>query len=490
MQGIFISYRREDSAGHAGRLFDRLCTYFGKDSVFMDVEGIEAGVDFVETIEQAVGGCDVLLAVIGRGWLDSKNSQGDRRLDDPQDFIRLETAAALARKVRVIPVLVEGAQMPPAESLPAELRTLTRRQAVELRDSRWEDDIQALIKVLERVLAQTTPAPARATEKKDERRDTVAWAWKGGAAALLLGAVILGGTLISNQWEPDERKAALQPSPATVLQPDTPATPEPPPPQLTEKPAAPKPAAQKPAVKPTPASPVAVTPVPVKLVPVRPAPVKPVPVKPAPVKPIMAKTEPSAAPTPAAVAQPAPAPAPAPAPPVATAPQPQPKAAIASVAPTPAPAAPRKIAVIALGEPTFRDFWEGERRASLSAKIAGIYRDALGEAASGRVELSINIDNARDLRRLDKALRETPGLCDTLRTEAVFVARLEEPHSISSVESAYWPELRLTAIACDSGKQTSARVNLSPMRDDGFPFERQMAQTMEKFVRENRHLLQ
>jgi outer membrane biosynthesis protein TonB len=473
MQGIFISYRREDSAGHAGRLFDRLCAYFGKDSVFMDVEGIEAGVDFVETIEQAVGGCDVLLAVIGRGWLDSKNSQGDRRLDDPQDFIRLETAAALARKVRVVPVLVEGAQMPPAESLPAELRTLTRRQAVELRDSRWEDDIQALVKVLERVLAQTTPAAARATEKKD-RRDTVAWAWKGGAAALLLGAAILGGTLISNRWGPDEREAALQPSPATeaqpatVLQPDTPTTPEPPPPQ-TEKPAAPKPAAQKPAVKPTPASPV---------------PVKPAPVKPAPVKPSMAKPEPSAAPTQAAVAQRVPAP------PVATAPQPQPKAAIASVAPTPAPAAPRKIAVIALGEPTFRDFWEGERRASLSAKIAGIYRDALRDAASGRIELSINIDNARDLRRLEKALRETPGLCDTLRTEAVFVARVEEPQSISHAESAFWPELRLTAIACDSGKQTSARVNLSPMREDGFPFERQMAQTMEKFARENRHLLQ
>ena len=175
---------------------------------------------------------------------------------------------------------------------------------------------------------------------------------------------------------------------------------------------------------------------------------------------------------------------------MATAPQPQPKAAIASVAPTPAPAAPRTIAVIALGEPTFRDFWEGERRAAYSAKVAGIYRDALREAASGRVELSINIDSARDLRRLDKALRETPGLCDTLRTEAVFVARLEEPQSISSVESAYWPELRLTAIACDSGKQTSARANLSPMRDDGFPFERQMAQTMEKFARENRHLLQ
>ena len=111
MNGIFISYRRDDSAGHAGRLFDRLVARFGKDAVFMDVEGIEAGVDFVETIEKAVGGCDVLLAVIGRTWLDSRDSKGKRRLDDEQDFIRLETSAALARNVRVIPVLVEGASV-------------------------------------------------------------------------------------------------------------------------------------------------------------------------------------------------------------------------------------------------------------------------------------------------------------------------------------------------------------------------------------------
>jgi hypothetical protein len=167
-----------------------------------------------------------------------------------------------------------------------------------------------------------------------------------------------------------------------------------------------------------------------------------------------------------------------------------PKAAIAMVAPIPAPVAPRKIAIIAVGEPSFRDFWDGERRATLSAKIAGTYRDALREAASGRVELSINTDSERDLRRLEKALRETPGLCDSLRSEAVFVARVEEPQSISHAESAFWPELRLTAIACDSGKQTSARANLSPMREDRFPFERNMAETMEKFARENRHLLQ
>jgi hypothetical protein len=160
------------------------------------------------------------------------------------------------------------------------------------------------------------------------------------------------------------------------------------------------------------------------------------------------------------------------------------------VAPFPAPAALRKLAVIALGEPTYRNFWGGERRAAYSAKIARVYRDALREVASGSAELSINTDSERDMRRLEKALRETPGLCDATRAAAVFVARVEEPQTISGVESAYWPELRLTAIACESSKQYSARDILVPRRDDSFPFERHMAETMEKFAREYRHLLQ
>lgn len=181
MNGIFISYRRDDSAGHAGRLFDRLVARFGKDSVFMDVEGIEAGIDFVETIEKAVGGCDVLLAVIGRGWLDSRDSEGKRRLDDGQDFIRLETSSALARNVRVFPVLVEGARMPRSEALPEDLKPITRRQAVELRDSRWEDDIQALIGVLERMAKQARPVPVHETEGQGDRREP--WRGPGKAAS-------------------------------------------------------------------------------------------------------------------------------------------------------------------------------------------------------------------------------------------------------------------------------------------------------------------
>jgi hypothetical protein len=161
MPGVFISYRREDCPGHAGRLFDRLRTRFGGDSVFIDVAGIEAGVDFVEVLENAVGSCDVLLAVIGREWVTSSDKNGRRRLDDPRDFIRLEISTALARNVRVIPVLVEGAPVPTADVLPDDLKPLMRRQAVELRDTRWDADVDDLIELLAKILRAASPAAAR-----------------------------------------------------------------------------------------------------------------------------------------------------------------------------------------------------------------------------------------------------------------------------------------------------------------------------------------
>ncbi len=117
----------------------------------MDVTGIDAGVDFVHTLEQAVGSCEVLLAIIGPGWLASANGKG-RRLDDPEDFVRIEIAAALARDVRVIPVLIAGASLPPAEALPGDLALLGRRQAVELRDARWDSDTEDLVASVERQL--------------------------------------------------------------------------------------------------------------------------------------------------------------------------------------------------------------------------------------------------------------------------------------------------------------------------------------------------
>jgi hypothetical protein len=149
MGAIFISYRREDSEGHAGRLFEDLVARFGKDSVFMDVTGIEPGRDFRKVIDSKVGTCGVLLAVIGKTWLSVKDESDARRIDNPTDFVRMETISALNRDIPVIPVLVHGAVMPRADELPPELSELAFRNGVELTHARWESDIQVLLQALQ-----------------------------------------------------------------------------------------------------------------------------------------------------------------------------------------------------------------------------------------------------------------------------------------------------------------------------------------------------
>ena len=148
MRAVFISYRRDDVEGHAGRLFQDLATHFGESAIFMDVAGIEPGRDFRKVIDKQVASCGVLLALIGKTWLDSKNAAGVRRLEDPADFVRLETVAALKRDIPVIPVLVHGARMPRAEDLPADLKDLAYRNYVELTHARWHSDVQLLVKAL------------------------------------------------------------------------------------------------------------------------------------------------------------------------------------------------------------------------------------------------------------------------------------------------------------------------------------------------------
>jgi len=149
MRAIFISYRREDSEGQAGRLFKDLSEHFGDDCVFMDVTGIEPGRDFRRVIDAHVASCGVLLAMIGKSWIDAKDDSGRRRLDDPRDFVRLETAAALKRDIPVIPVLVHGAQMPRVDQLPEDLAELSYRNGVELTHARWDSDVQLLVKALD-----------------------------------------------------------------------------------------------------------------------------------------------------------------------------------------------------------------------------------------------------------------------------------------------------------------------------------------------------
>ena len=152
MRAIFVSYRRNDSQGEAGRLFDDLVTHFGEQKVFMDVAGIEAGRDFRKAIEESVANCGVLLVIIGPSWLAAKNEAGVRRLDDPADFVREEVAAALRRDIPVIPVLVRGAEMPRVEQLPETLTDLAYRNCVELTHARWRSDVQLLIEPLRRLI--------------------------------------------------------------------------------------------------------------------------------------------------------------------------------------------------------------------------------------------------------------------------------------------------------------------------------------------------
>jgi hypothetical protein len=165
MSGIFISYRREDSAGWVGHLASLLQNHFRAAEVFMDIHAIEPGMDFVEVLTTHLRACDVLLAVIGPHWLTTQDHSGRYRLEDPADYVRLEIITALDRTIRVIPVLVGGAKMPTVAELPAELGRLVRRQAHELSDTRWEYDAQQLVMILEKILG----APRLTVSEPPER---------------------------------------------------------------------------------------------------------------------------------------------------------------------------------------------------------------------------------------------------------------------------------------------------------------------------------
>lgn len=162
---IFISYRRQDSAYPAGWLYDRLAEKFGPDQIFKDIDSIELGDDFVDTITNAVGSCDILLALIGQKWVDIAGADGTRRLDEPDDFVRLEIEAALERKVLLIPILVDGAEMPRGDELPPSIAAMVRRHALELSPNRFRADTDRLLETMDRTLtglrdAETAPMAA------------------------------------------------------------------------------------------------------------------------------------------------------------------------------------------------------------------------------------------------------------------------------------------------------------------------------------------
>jgi formylglycine-generating enzyme required for sulfatase activity len=175
MAGIFINYRRDDAPGVDGRLGDRLAKNFSRRAIFMDVDAMRPGLDFVKQLEEQVSKCDVLLAIIGPNWSKAADEKGQRRLDQERDYVRIEIASALKREIPVIPVLVNGAVMPSEEDLPDDLKPLINRHALELRHTRFDGDSAAIIDGLTRVLPQKAK-----------------WPWIAGGAGLA-AAIIVGG---------------------------------------------------------------------------------------------------------------------------------------------------------------------------------------------------------------------------------------------------------------------------------------------------------
>jgi uracil-DNA glycosylase family 4 len=171
MSRIFISYRRQDSEGYVGRLYDHLIQYFDRNDVFIDVDNIPPGSDFVTQLEDAVAMCDVFIAVIGPLWATITDEQGQRRLDQWDDFVRLEAASALKGNKLVIPVLVGQAKMPAPHQLPDDIAPLARRNAVELSHQRFSYDVQKLVDAIRGAISSgqflKTPADAATRRQKE-----------------------------------------------------------------------------------------------------------------------------------------------------------------------------------------------------------------------------------------------------------------------------------------------------------------------------------
>jgi hypothetical protein len=163
--GVFICYRREESAFAARAIRDRVAQRLERENVFLDVDSIDLGVDWFNVLTDRVGACDALVAVIGRNWVSSSDNENRRRIDDPDDFVRIEIEAALKRDVRVIPVLIDGAAMPKAAELPDSVKGLARRQGMEVSPARFDTDIEKLTSALASILEARRNRDADEAEK-------------------------------------------------------------------------------------------------------------------------------------------------------------------------------------------------------------------------------------------------------------------------------------------------------------------------------------
>lgn len=194
---VFLSYRRDDTSGHTGRLYDRLSARFGDDQIFMDVDALEPGVDFARRIVEVIEDCQVVLVMIGPDWLTMTDAEGNRRLDVSRDFVRMEIETSLQHDIRVVPVLVQDTAMPSTTDLPPALGELAYRNAIELSDIQWHRDVDRLVRFLETIPgAQEAPAGRVARV-----RDRVRSATRMQLVLLALGVVAVGfGVVLAVRW--------------------------------------------------------------------------------------------------------------------------------------------------------------------------------------------------------------------------------------------------------------------------------------------------
>ncbi len=162
--------RRDDAPAQAGRLYNELADHFGKYAVYRDVDSMKPGVDFVDRIERELRSSAVVVAMIGESWLDITDASGRRRLDLPNDYVRLELATAVRQGKPVIPLLVNRARMPGADELPEDLAPLARRNALELADQYWKWGIRELLEALEEIVGAPEQQVVDSAEQSSPRR--------------------------------------------------------------------------------------------------------------------------------------------------------------------------------------------------------------------------------------------------------------------------------------------------------------------------------
>ncbi|MEO6188410.1 MAG: toll/interleukin-1 receptor domain-containing protein [Ginsengibacter sp.] len=199
-KNIFINYRVHDTAGETGRLVDKLKQNFASDQIFIDIDKIEPGVDFTKAISKSLESCDVMLAIIGPHWLGKTGDENASRIKNPNDWVKLEISSALQRDIRVVPVLVDGAELPEENELPVDLQPLLLRQSYEISNKRWDYDTSQLVDFLIKL------GVAPKDKEKINGHDTKNGWWKKNSwwVFVLIGMLITVGVLMDKADQPQE----------------------------------------------------------------------------------------------------------------------------------------------------------------------------------------------------------------------------------------------------------------------------------------------